>query len=166
MELKAATDRRSMAYAARSSDGSRALREQMMALAGIASGVLSAAAHAAKAGELDDLDRRALEQGSFYFSTRAEDVKRGKPSSSVTRMAAMGAASEFAARAKPKVIDDKELEARFYETIAASMTNLVQNPSRKEIAQQLVRLFARVSDDVRAEARSLTYQDIDRARAR
>lgn len=166
MELRAAADRRSTAYAARSSEGTRAFREQMMALAGIASGVLSAATHASKAGELDGLDSRALEQGIDYFSDRAEDIKRGKPSSSVTRMAAMGAASEFAASKKPKTVADKDLEARFFESLAGSMRALAQNPGRRDIADELVRLFSGVSDSVRASARSLVYRDLERARSK
>jgi hypothetical protein len=139
------------------------MREQLLALASLANGVVAGSAFALRNHNLGRGERYALGQAKHYFRTRAKDAREGKPWN-ISRMAAMGAASDFAALKSRRRKATTQQQASFFDSIADRIDILLQDPNREDVAHDLSSLFSGVADVVRSDARTLLYQDLEQAR--
>jgi len=150
-----ATNSEHLAFSARSSDVADATRDELLAIASLASGVGVAAGDAIRTGALTELDEYALEQAGRYFRDLAATQREGL---SAANMAAMGAAREIQ-WTSPTLQDRTEL-AQLFESLAGKIQRLRKSPKDKHVAEELRNFFKGIGIRARGVARGLVYDAV------
>jgi hypothetical protein len=145
------------AFSPRSSDPSRAVREEFMTLASLSAGVRAATNRVVHGRELSKSDRFALTQAAAYFKQRAADLRKGP---SLSNIASMSAAREIADLVPP-VREGSGRAEKIYRMIGKQLDQLVADPSNVELATLTRAIFEGLAENLRASARSLAYEDQD-----
>jgi hypothetical protein len=151
-----ATNPEHLAFSARSSDVADATRDELLAIASLAGGVVVAAGDAIRSSQLTELDAYALEQAERYFRGLAETQREGL---SAANMAAMGAVREIQWTTTASLQDRVEA-AKFFESLAVKIARLRKAPKEKKVAEELRDFFKGISIRARGVARGLVYDAV------
>ncbi len=150
-----ATNSEHLAFSARSSDVADATRDELLAIASLAIGIVVAAGDAIRTSELTDLDLYALDQAERYFRGLAATQREGL---SATNMAAMGAAREIQWPAAS--LHDRTEASKFFDDLARKIARLRKSPNDKKVAEELRGVFKGIGARARGVARGLVYDAV------